>query len=175
MTAPNLLNNAIQNENWEKVASLIELYPDFMADGLARVYPLLPVEYKFSIPINCYMHHGYLMPAICKYVRQARKLLPVERRVPAELLTLPEVMIYRAGAEPIGQAANRISWTTSLNVAKWFYERARLIREHRRLYKGVIAPDRIIWYKDGRKEKEVIQYRGVKDIVELNPAPPNKV
>ena len=46
--------SAIENEDWEKVSSLIELNPNLMEQGLEHVYPLLPPEYKFSIPVNCY-------------------------------------------------------------------------------------------------------------------------
>ena len=41
-----LLEKAVREKNWEKIASLIELNPYFMEEGLTRVYPILPVEYK---------------------------------------------------------------------------------------------------------------------------------
>lgn len=164
-----MLDEAMQKEDWEKAASLIELNPEFIAFGLNRVYDRLPAEYKFSIPINCYTHHGCGTAAVRKYVRRARKLLPVERRIPAGLLALPEIVVYRAGAEPIDSAANRISWTTSLDVARWFFNRARLAGEERHIYKGIIRPKRVIWYTDDRQEKEILQYRGVRQITEIDP------
>ena len=108
------------------------------------------------------------MPGIRKYVRQARKYAPIEKRIPDELIALPEIEIYRAGTEPLNKAAYRISWTTSLDVAKWFYDRAVTFRwPQRHIYKGIIKPEKIICYSDGRKEKEVMQYNNVRNIVEL--------
>ena len=115
---------AVEYEDWEKVASLIKLNLDIMAEGLELVYRRLPDQYKYSIPTSCYTHNGDRMPIVRKYVRQARKYAPIEERIPAEMIGLPEIEIYRAGAEPLDKAAYRISWTTSLDVAKWFHDRA---------------------------------------------------
>lgn len=115
---------AVEYEDWEKIASLIKLNPDIMAEGLELVYRRLPDQYKYSIPTSCYTHNGDRMPIVRKYVRQARKYAPIEERIPAEMIGLPEIEIYRAGAEPLDKAAYRISWTTSLDVAKWFHDRA---------------------------------------------------
>ena len=159
---------AVEYEDWEKVASLIKLNPDIMAEGLELVYRRLPNQYKYSIPTSCYTHNGDRMPIVRKYVRQARRYAPIEKRIPAEMIGLPEVEIYRAGEEPIDKAAYRISWTTSLDIAKWFYDRA-VARRHPQihLYKGIIKPEKIIWYTDGRQEKEVMQYNNVRNIVAL--------
>ena len=108
------------------------------------------------------------MPIVRKYVRQARKYAPIEKRIPVEMIGLPEIEVYRAGVEPLNKAAYRISWTTSLDVARWFYDRAATFRwPQHHIYKGIIKPEKIIWYTDGRKEKEVMQYNSVRNIVEL--------
>ena len=165
-----LLEKAVREKNWEKIASLIELNPYFMEEGLTRVYPILPVEYKFSVPLNCYCHHGYHISAVCKYVQQARELMPIERRMPVELAALPAITVYRAGAEPRSEAASCNSWTTEPLVARWYYERARISRQRtRHIYRGVIEPEDVIWYTNDRQEREVVQYRGVKQIEELDP------
>ena len=162
------LDEAVKSGDWEKVHSLITLNPEIMEDGLKRIYPLLPDESKFSIPTNCQTHHGDQMPGIRKYVRQARKYAPIEKRIPAEMIALPEIEVYRAGEEPIDKAAYRISWTTSLDVAKWFYDRAITFQwPQRHIYKGIIKPGEIICYSDDRQEKEVMQYNNVRNIVEL--------
>ena len=159
---------AIEYEDWESIPDLIKLNPDIMAEGLELVYRRLPDKYKYSIPIQCYTHNGDHMPIVRKYVRQARKYAPIEERIPAEMMALPEVEVYRAGEEPLDKATYRISWTTSLDVAKWFYDRAKARSQPRRhIYKGVIKPEKIIWYTDGRQEKEVMQYNSVRNIVEL--------
>lgn len=162
------LDDAAKNGDWEKVDALITLNPEIMEDGLKRVYPLLPDEYKFSIPTDCQQHHGDRMPGVRKYVRQARRYAPIEKRIPAEMIGLPEIVVYRAGEEPIDKAAYRISWTTSLDVAKWFYDRAVTFQwPQRHIYRGVIKPEKIIRYSDGRQEKEVMQYNNVRNIVAL--------
>jgi len=159
---------AVEYEDWESVSSLIVLNPNIMAEGLELVYHRLPNEYRYSIPTQCYTHNGDRMPIIRKYVRQARKYAPIETRIPAEMIVLPEIEIYRAGEEPLDKAAYRISWTTSLDVAKWFYDRAVPLRwPQRHIYKGVIRPEKIICYTDSRQEKEVMQYNNVRNIVEL--------
>lgn len=86
---------AVEYEDWEKVASLIKLNPDIMAEGLELVYRRLPDQYKYSIPTSCYTHNGDRMPIVRKYVRQARKYAPIEERIPAEMIGLPEIEIYR--------------------------------------------------------------------------------
>ena len=168
----NLLANkfieAIEYEDWEKVSGLIELNPDIMAEGLELVYHHLPDQYKYSIPVQCYTHNGDHMPIVRKYVRQARKYAPIEKRIPAGMIGLPEIEVYRAGGESLDRAAYRISWTTSLDVAKWFYDRAAArLQPQRHIYQGVIKPEKIIWYTDDRQEKEVMQYNSVRSIVEI--------
>lgn len=159
---------AVEYEDWEKVSALIELNPNIMAEGLKLVYRRLPDKYKYSIPVQCYTHNGDRMPSVRKYVRQARKYAPIEKRIPAGMIGLPEIQVYRAGEESLDKATYRISWTTSLDVAKWFYDRAvARLQPQRHLYRGVIKPEKIIWYTDGRQEKEVMQYNNVRNIVEL--------
>ncbi len=160
---------AVEYEDWDEVFSLIELNPHIMAEGLELVYRRLPDEYKYMIPTSCYTHNGDHMPIVRKYVRQARKYAPIEKRIPAEMITLPEIQVYRAGAETIDKARYSISWTTSLDVAKWFYDRAVARRQpQRHIYKGVIKPEKIICYTNGRQEQEVMQYNNVRNIVEID-------
>ena len=158
----------MRNKDWEKISSLIILNPQIMAMGLEAAYQILPDAYKFSIPTQCLIHNGNHIPTVRKYVRQARKFASIDERIPVDIIAQREVTVYRAGEEPLDKAAYRISWTTSLDVAKWFYDRAvfrQLPRRH--LYKGIIKPEKIIWYTNDRKEKEVMQYNNVKGIVEI--------
>ena len=157
---------AIKHEDWQKVSDLIELNPNIMAEGLELVYRRLPDKYKYSIPVHCYTHNGDRMPVVRKYVRQARKYAPVEARIPAGMIGLPEIEVYRAEEESLDKAAYRISWTTCLDVAKLFYDRAEARSQPRRhIYKGVIKPEQIIRYTNDRQGKEVMQYSGVRNIV----------
>ncbi len=161
-------DEAILDENWDDMESLLTLNPDIMEEGLRIVYPILPDEYRYSIPTHCYTHNGDRMPGIRGYVRQARKYAPIEKRIPAEMIALPEIQVYRAGEEPISKARYGISWTTSLDVARWFYDRAQDLHwPKRHLYKGTIKPEKIICYTNDRQEQEVMQYNNVKNIVEI--------
>lgn len=162
------LIDAMRNSDWDTISSLITFNACIMAVGLEAVYRILPDEYKFSIPTECHTHNGDHIPTVRKYVRQARKYAPIEKRIPAEMIALPEIEMYRAGEESLDKAAYRISWTTSIDVAKWFYDRAvARLQPQRHIYKGIIKPEKIIWYTDGRQEKEVMQYNSVRNIVEL--------
>lgn len=161
------LTAAVQAGDWDMVSSLV-VNPDIMGAGLAYAYPYLPDEYKFSIPTDCYTHFGDHLPVVRKYVRQAGKYAPVEKRIPAEMASMPEIIVYRAGQEPMDKARFRISWTDKLEKAQWFYDRALSFGAPEcHLYQGVIQPEKIIWYTDARHESEVMQYNSVRDIIEL--------
>lgn len=162
-----LFMEAYRNRDIEKAYSLILLNPEIMANGLTVIYHSLPDEKKFSLPLECYTQHGDRMPAVRRYVRQARKFMPPEKRMPAEFLEKPYIEVYRAGEEPISLAKSRISWTTDLDVARWIYDRNKLFGKKCHLYKAKINPRSIIWYTDAREEKEVMQYRSVREIEEL--------
>lgn len=118
------LIDAMEDEDWEKASSLISLNPDFMEYGLETAYETLPDEYKYSIPTDCYTHNGDHMPFVRECVKQAINYATIEKRTPEEMLTMPEITVYRAGSEPLEKAVYSISWTTSLTVAQWFYDRA---------------------------------------------------
>ena len=98
------LGLAIESKDWETVSSLITLNPETMALALECTYNHLPDEYKFSIPTECYTHHGDSMPTVRKYVRVARKFMPDAKRIPTEFLSMQEIQVYRAGEEEIGKA-----------------------------------------------------------------------
>jgi hypothetical protein len=124
---------------------------------------------ELTLPVECYTQNGDRMPVVRKYVRQARKYAPIEKRIPPELQKKSVVEIYRAGDEPIELAKYRISWTTDLKVAQWFYDRALLCGQSpRHLYRGSIKPNQIIWYIDDREEREIMQYGSVHDISEID-------
>lgn len=140
-----------------------------MALGLECAYAHLPDEYKFSIPTECYIHHGDSMPTVRKYVRAARKFMPDAKRMPETFLSMQEIQVYRAGEEEIGKARYQISWTTDFSVAKWFGERAIAHGfPPRHLYAAKIKLEKIICYTDDRNEKEVMQYNSVTDVAEID-------
>lgn len=154
--------------DWEGACSLVMLNPEIMNDGLSLIYDALPDEQKFMLPVECYTHHGDSMPAVRKYVRQAKKYMPVEKRIPAELLAMPEFTVYRAGEEELRKAKFRISWTLDLERAKWFYDRnINLIGRPSHLYQATIRPEQVIWYTNDRDEQEVMQYGSVANVIEI--------
>ena len=108
------LIDAMRNSGWDTISSLITLNARIMAVGLEAVYRILPDEYKFSIPTECHTHNGDHIPTVRKYVRQAKKYAPIEKRIPVEMIGLPEIEVYRAGEESLDKAAYRISWTPVL-------------------------------------------------------------
>ncbi len=162
------LLDACAKRDWEEACSLVMLNPVIMGDGLNLIYNDLPDEQKFMLPVECYTHHGDRVPAVRKYVRQAKKYMPIEKRVPADLLQVAEITVYRAGEEELRKAEHRISWTTSLERAKWFYDRnVNYLRRPSHLYQATIRPEQIIWYTDERNEQEVMQYGSVANVMEL--------
>lgn len=163
-----MLVKAHRDRDWETVCNLVMLNAEIMSDGLELVYEHLPDELKFTLPVECYTHNGDSMPVVRKYVKVAKKYMPVEKRIPPEMACLPEIEVYRAGDEPIESAKNRISWTTDIEVARWFRNRAKIRQQpQRHIYKGVIKPKQVIWYTDGRNEREIMQYRSVSDVIEI--------
>ena len=168
MLMPKLIKADINND-CDEVCDLVMLNREIMSDGLRYVYNRLPDELKFTLPVECYTHNGDSMPVVRKYVRVARKYMPVAKRIPPEMANLFEIEVYRAGEEDIDLAKYRISWTTDIEVAKWFRERAKIRNQpQRHIYKGIIKPERVIWYTDGRQEREIMQYRAVTDVIEID-------
>ncbi len=163
-----LLLEAYKKQDWEDACHLVMLNPEIMNEGLSLIYDALPDEQKFMLPVECYTHNGDSMPAVRKYVRQAKKYMPVEKRIPAELLEMPEITVYRAGEEELHKAKYRISWTLDPERAKWFYDRnINYINRPSHLYQASIRPEQIIWYTDDRNEQEVMQYGSVTNVIEL--------
>ena len=61
-----------------------------------------------------------------------------------------------------------MSWTLSQETAEWFMKRHELTHPgQQHLYKGTIAADKVIAYIGDRKEYEIVQYRGVRNVEEI--------
>ena len=125
-------------------------------------YDNIPDKLKYDFATQAYTHHGDNVPTVRKAVRGALKY--GKPTLPEELAAQEEITVYRAGKEPPEKAKYRISWTTELQVALFFLKRGR---HSIHLYKGKIKPEHIIAYTDDRSEKEIMQYRHVYDIEEL--------
>ena len=124
----------------------------------------VPDDLKYELAIGAYMHHGDSIPAVRKAVRSLSKY--PRPPLPDDLATADAVTVYRAGEEPKEKARFRLSWTTDKEVALFFLNTWNG-RHASHLYQGKIRPARIIAYTDDRNEKEVIQYGGVYDVIEI--------
>lgn len=76
--------------------------------------------------------------------------------------------VYRAGSETIDQVKNRLSWSLCRDIAEWFAERNLAHggkKQH--LYRAKIKSKDVFAYIGDRNEYEILQYRGIYDIEEL--------
>ena len=138
-----------------------------MAFTFPLYFPLIPNEMKYDFIVRAYIHNGNHIPAIRKALRQARRYgSPV---FPQDLAQQEVLTIYRSGREPINKAKYRISWTTSRDIATWFWERkSQFKRTSVHIYQGKIKRDKVIAYTHLRGEQEVMQYRNVFDIEDIS-------
>lgn len=151
-----------KNKEWEKFIDTALAVYEVMPDAF-QLYEKVPDNLKYQFAVKAYIHHGDSIPSVRKAVRGALKYgKPV---LPKEIADAEEVIVYRAGEEPIEKARYRISWTTDKDIALFFLNEWNG-RHASHLYKGKIRPDKIIAYTDDRSEKEIMQYMNVYDITE---------
>jgi len=164
---------AIRNQDWEAVDQ-VACYDDEMGNYMLAMYEeRLPLEVKCRIALYHYSNHGDFYPSVRKYVRKAGIIRPENWReeLPSSVRNLDTFTVYRGGSEDNKKAACSMSWTLSQETAEWFMKRHELTHPgQQHLYKGTIAADKVIAYMGGRKEYEIVQYRGVRNIEEISPA-----
>lgn len=146
---------------WSDFSGRVHTVYEVMPEAFDFFYPDMPEQYKRDFVIGCYEHHGDSMEAC----RRAVIELPANGldELPAELAGKEKITVYRAGLEGIDETPDYLSWTTSLEVARFFQ------RRHRggSIYRASIRPCDVIAYNDGRDEYEVLQYRSVFDVEEM--------
>lgn len=161
---------AMRDNNWagfEKAA----YYDAEMGNYLIKLYEgRLPLEEKCRIAVYHYSNHGDFYSTIRKYVRKARIIRPENWRdeLPSSIRDNETFIVYRGGGEEISKTPYSLSWTLSRETAEWFmkcHERTHPGEQH--LYRASIAADKVITYIGDRNELEIVQYRGVKDIEEI--------
>lgn len=153
-----------KNEQWEEFISLALACYEVMPEAF-EYYKEIPEELKRSFALQAYLHHGDSIPKVRKAVRELHPASPQE--LPPEIADKEIITIYRAGEEDITKCKNRLSWTTSLKTAEFFYN--EYIRRHANyLYQAEIKTSNIIAFINDRKENEIIQYRKVFNIIELD-------
>ena len=150
--------------NWSGLSANMSYYSGWLAVTFEAYYNSVPDQERYKFLIDLYSDGGDGIGSIRKEMRKARKYgSPVFPTNFGDVIT-----IYRAGDEPISKAAYRMSWTTDLEKGKWFMDYSGMKkRTDMHLYTGEISREKVIAYYDGRNEKEIIQYRGVKNIKEI--------
>ncbi|ODR36275.1 hypothetical protein [Eisenbergiella tayi] len=155
--------------------SVLTMLGNTPLDGLTSIealqycYDLLPDNVKYEIVVEIYTMAKGSLENMKKYVRDIRKYRPSNylEELPEKTQLLDLIPVYRGGCEDISKAACSLSWTLSRNTAEWFYNRYCICGQSPNLYKGVIKPDDIISYTNGRNEMEILQYRKVRQIEKL--------
>ena len=155
---------------WESVSQYICGYAETGAIVLQIGKQIIPKPIQYQIAIELYTDKGDMYSEILDIVKNGK-----EYRSDGWNDEMPECVrnettftVYRAGEESIDEATESISWTLWRDVAEWFAER----HEHygqgtQHLYKATISADDVIAFTNSRREFEIIQYRGVRDIEEL--------
>ena len=155
------LDEAYKNKDWEEFIK-IGLRPDIMQAAF-WYYDEMPDSMKYDFAISAYIKDGDSIPAVRKAVRSARKYGAPS--FPEDLEGLEVFTVYRAGEEPIDKAKYRISWTLSKEEALFFLNRYGSRARH--LYRAKIRREDVIAYCNEREEEEIMQYRKVYDIEEI--------
>ena len=159
---PRLIECA-EHGDWKRFIDISLSFYEVMPIAF-RYFSEIPDDLKYRFAIDAYIHHGDSIPAVRKAVRSALRYGKPD--LPKELAVQEEIVVYRAGEEPIQKAKYRISWTTDKEVALFFHNEWNN-RHANHLYQARIKTKHIIGYTDEREEKEVLQYRRVYDIKEI--------
>lgn len=155
-----------EKEDWGALSAVISLDEENLPVTFAAYYDAVPDEHRYDFLIDLYMHGGDRVPAIRREIRKLNRYGAA--KLPEEFDGQDEITVYRAGDEPVSKAPYRLSWTTDRSFAEWFmgYSGTRKgCAMH--LYKAVIKRGKVLAYTDMREEKEVLQYRGVRNVEEI--------
>ena len=132
----------------------------------------IPDSQKFAVVLDVYtITAENNNRRILKYLKAVKPLIPAEVKdiISALADSNGEIMVYRGGQKS-KDASRRVSWTTSVDIAEFFAKRYLYYNGFRDgggkavVYTGVIKPQDVIAYTNGRKEKEIIQYCSVKRV-----------
>lgn len=156
--------------DWETVEETAVYDADTAAALLYMLERRMPPELKYRIAREHYSHHGDEIPIIRRLLRENRKLRPENWRdeLPEAVRENEIFTVYRAGCEPIEKAQYRMSWTLSRDVAEWFANRHEYFgHPEQHIYCAAITAAGVIAYIGDRSEFEIVQYRQVKNIMEV--------
>lgn len=157
---PDLAEAALGGD-WDRFVDLVHMRHELIHHAFLHFYGAMPEQYRRDFVVGCYESHGD-HDWMC---RTALKNLPRNGtdELPEGYRDQDEITVWRAGEEPIEEAASRISWSLSEDVARFFLD--KYAGSHAEfLYRAHIRPRDVIGYNDDRNEKEVMQYMSVYDV-----------
>jgi len=161
---------AVIAEDWDAVKEAVEWDVDTAVEIMALYEILLPAELKYQLACMHYVNKGDTYPVLRRILRDNRSCRPENWRdeLPEAVRDNEVFTVYRAGSQTIDKVRYSMSWTLSRDVAEWFADR----NDHygcpeQHIYRATIAADKVIAYLNERNEFEIIQFRNVKNVVEL--------
>lgn len=155
-----LAQSAIDGD-WDEFQDGVYFVHQLIPDAFNIFYQFMPEEYRREFVLRTYRNGGDEVEAC----REAVRSLPREgaNELPDDLRGQDVITVYRAGLEDIDEAPRRLSWTTSLDVASFFYMR----HDGGHVYRASLRTQDVISYSDARDEQEALQYCGVYDVEEI--------
>lgn len=160
---PSVAESAIER-NWQAFSSSVQAAYEVMPEAFELFYPDMPAEYRREFVVGCYINHGNNVEGCRKAVCALEKGGATE--LPEEYRQLDSITVYRAGDEPIEEAARRISWTLDFDRACWFLSEYNG-RHAQHLYQADLNTSDVIAYTNERSEAEVLQYMSVYNVMEI--------
>jgi hypothetical protein len=161
---------AMLRREWDLISSFIFGEAETGAIVLQIGKQIIPKPVQYQIAIRLYTDNGDMYNEILDVVKSGKEYRPNDwNKEMLECVCIENTFtVYRAGKESIEEAAGFLSWTLWRDVAEWFAERHEHYgQEKQHLYKATISADDVIAFTNSRREFEIIQYRGVRDIEEL--------
>lgn len=161
-----VLSKGIKTGDWSGIMLLGNTDDALFALNVA--HDRIPPEQLYEITLDVYTNSRIPFTGCKKRIIELRKVRPADylKELPEELEHIAPLTVYRATPSSIDQKiGTELSWTTSKDVAVWFYQR---LLGDKHLYKATIFKDKIIAYTNCRNEFEVLQHRGVKNIEEVS-------
>lgn len=161
---------AMLSGQWDSISSFIFGEAENGAIVLKIGQRIIPKPIQYRIAISLYTDKGDMYDEIVNIVKNGREHRPNDwdKEMPECVRKANTFTVYRAGKESIDKAVDSLSWTLWRDVAEWFAERHEHYgQEKQHLYKATISADDVIAFTNSRREFEIIQYGGVRDIEEL--------
>jgi len=137
--------------------------PDTKAYLYEKYFPLLDDTHKYQLALAAYHVGNFASPSLFENVKHAR--LWGSPELPPEWNEL-EIIVYRAGPEPIDEAKYHFSWSLSLEFVEHFREwkSSSIDGKSRHIFQAKIRCKDIIGIMSYLGSKEIVQYNSVYDV-----------